>query len=257
MKPSLRPLLLAFGALLFSAQYASAQFVDLVTEAPVTLQVTLSTATTTNTATGRATTTTVTRLSQAQLIDDLRTSGIIQDSSSTNWTLVAVRNASADMRLVDASFHLYAVNKVTGARTLVPRSKFDSEAFSSVERYAERHQGQYVISSSGTVTNHVIYDYRPKFSTAAGMHVIQSCTSAGYAKVNFVAKDVSDGFESFFFAISSLSVSTRGGFDARLNNSTDVGGLINLTVTLGAGKLVPASLYPEVDTFEPPSSSSL
>ncbi len=256
MKLSLRPLLLSLGALL-SSHYASAQFVDLVTEAPVTLQVTLSTATTTNTATGRSTTTTVTRLSQAQLIDDLRTAGIIQDSSSTNWTLVAVRNASADMRLVDASFHLYAVNKVTGARVVVPRSKFNSASFGSVERYVERHQGQYVISSSGSITSHVIYDYRPSFSTAAGTHVLQSSESAGFAKINFVAKDVSDGFESFFFAISSLSVSARGGFNARLNNNADVGGLINLTITLGAGKLVPASLYPEVDTYESPSSSDL
>lgn len=247
MHLSLRPLLLATGALLLSAQHAAAQFVELVTEAPVTFQVSLSTSTTTNTATGRATTTAVTKLTQAQVLEELRTAGIISDTSTTNWSIVAVRNAPADLELVNAAFDLYAVNKVTNARVRVPTSKFSAAAFGSVYRYTERHQGQYVLSSSGSVSSHVIYNYRPAFSTATGAYVIESTEAAGFAKVNFIAKDASDGFESFFYAISSLSAATRGGFNAKLNGSTDVTGLVTLTISVGAAKLVPASLYPDVE----------
>lgn len=254
MNLRLRPLLFATGALLLSGANAFAQFIELVTEAPVTLQVTLTTTATTTTATERRTTQTVSKFTHASLLDELRTSGIINDTTSAGWKLVAVNYAPADLAYVNAEFQLYAVKGDT--RILIPASKFKATAYGAAEKYKERHLGRYVLSSAGTVTNHVVYDYLPSLLIGPNpgtRYTLTDSTSDGFATIAYKTKDTSDGFEVSFYAISSLRATNRGSFSA----TTQVGdgpvttsqGLITLNVTVGAAKLAPASLYPAVSTF--------
>lgn len=237
----LRPLLLALGAVLLSARPAAAQFIELLTEAPVTFQVTLTTNNVTTTATERKTTSTVSRLAQADVINELRSAGIIPATPADGWTLVAVRAAPADLSFIDGTFHLYAVNG--SQRIPVPSGKFYAGAageLNTVAKYRERHLGQYVLSSAGTATSHVMYDYAPSIGNLA----ITSGTTDGFASISFQTKSEADGFEILFYAISSLRASTRGSFIAPNGQ-----GLMSINVAVGPAKLVPASNYPEVDYF--------
>lgn len=257
MKLSARSLALLAGFSLVAALPARAQFVELVTEAPVTLQVTLTTTITTETATERKTVTVPTRLTQADIITELHSAGIITTPTTQGWSLVAVRPAPADLFHIDGSFRIYAVNGNT--RILVPDDKFESPnrfegiPYGSVFRYTEKHLGQYVLSSKGTTTTHVAYNYRPTFIASNVRFSLLESTTDGFASINYQSKDAADGFEVFFYALSSLRGSTRGSFIAE----TQIGdgplvpgqGLIAITVNVGAAKLVPASLYPEVNYF--------
>lgn len=248
----IRPLLLSLGALLFSAASASAQFVELLTEAPVTFSVTLQTATITETETSRSSAIVTTRLGQAQVLEELRVAGIIPGDSVAGWSLVAVRVPAPDLVWVDASFTLYAVNPTLDSRIPVPSEKFAAISFNSVEKYTEKHQGQYVYSSQGTRTTHVQYDYRPVFTTPAGEVAADSAAAAGFAKVNFTARNLSDGFEVVVFAITSFSVTARGGFVAVTGaENVSPSGIMTLTINVGAAKLVPADRYPAVSTALP------
>jgi hypothetical protein len=258
----LRPLLFATGALLFTTANAFAQFIELVTEAPVTLQVTLTTTTTTTTATARTTTPTVSKLGPNLVLAELlRATGQIPADSTdvTGWKLVAVNYAPADLAYVNGEFKLYLVKGDT--RVLVPASKFSASAFGAVEKYKERHLGRYVLNSSGTVTNHVVYDYLPAFTVTptgnpvppAVRYTLTDSTTDGFASIAYATKNSSNGYEVSFYAISSLRATNRGSFQA----TTQVGegpsstgqGLITLTLDVGVAKLVPASLYPAVSTF--------
>jgi hypothetical protein len=99
----------------------------------------------------------------------------------------------------------------------------------------------------------VVYDYRPSFTTPTGSIAIDKSNLAGYARINFLAKDIQDGQETFFFAIRSVSVTARGGFDGSITRGEESGptqGIATLTINVGPAKLVPASLYPEVPTFD-------
>lgn len=246
----LRPLAL-LSTLLLGAAPASAQFVELLTEAPVTFSVTLQTTTTTETPTSRSSSLATTKLAQAQVLEDLRSAGIIPGDNISGWSLVAVRAPAPDLALVNASFTLYAVNPTLDTRVAVPTDKFGAASFASAAKYSEKHQGQYVYSSTGTRTTHVVYDYRPSFTTGSGdslsAFTVDSAESAGFAKINFVARDLSDGIEVFSFVISSFSVSTRGGFSASVTGNASPQGIMTLNVNVGAPKLVAADLYPEVD----------
>ncbi len=239
----LRPLLLALGAVLLSARPAAAQFIELLTEAPVTFQVTLTTNNVTTTATERKTTSTVSRLAQADVINELRSAGIIPATPADGWTLVAVRAAPADLMLVDGAFYLYAVNgnqRIRVPSVDAPSGKFSARAFGAVEKYRERHLGQYVLDSAGTVTSHVNYDYTPALP---GLAITQGTTD-GFATIAYRTKTESDGFAVFFCAISSLRATTRGSF------ATDTAqGLMTINVSVGPAKLVPASNYPGVNYF--------
>lgn len=251
MNLRLRPLLFATGALLVSGANAFAQFIELVTEAPVTLQATLTTTATTTTATERRTNATVSKLTHAAVLEELRTAGFITGASTAGWKLVAVSYAPADLDYVNGEFKLYATNGNT--RVLIPSSKFNSDSYGAVEKYKERHLGRYVLSSAGTVTNHVAYDYLPSLLIGSTRYTLTDSTSDGFATIAYKTKDVADGFEVSFYAISSLRATNRGSFSA----NTQVGngpvttsqGLVTLNVTVGAAKLVPASLYPGVATF--------
>ena len=234
----LRPLLLALGAVLLSARPAAAQFIELLTEAPVTFQVTLTTNSVTTTATERKTTSTVSRLAQADVINELRSANIIPATPADGWTLVAVRSAPADLSFVDGAFHLYAVNG--SQRIHIPSGKFSTEAFGAVGKYRERHLGQYILSSAGTVTNDVSYSYRPSI----GNLTFNEGVTDGFATIAYQSKSEAEGFEILFYAISSLRASTRGSFSA--NNGQ---GLMTINVSVGPAKLVPASNYPGVDFY--------
>jgi len=244
-----RSLLLAFAALLGAALSARAQLVDVLTEAPVTIQATIQSTVTTTTPTAITTTSTTTRLTNLQVIQDLIDSGIIIDTSPVGWSLVAVRTAPPDLYVVDAGFALYAIKNTTVVA--VPSSKF-ATAFTgrSVAKYTERNQGRYIYSSSGTVTNHVVYNYTPKFTTGTNTYELSESETGGFAKVNFIAKDFADDYEIFFYGISSVSAVTKGGFAGTITptggSPTANTGLFTLTITLGAAKLVPAAKYPDV-----------
>jgi hypothetical protein len=278
MNLSLRPLL-ALGTLLITAATASAQFVELLTEAPVTFQVTLTTTATTTTTTERKTTSTVTRLTQAQVLEELRVAGIIPSASISGWSLVAVRAAPADLYYIDGSFFLYAVNGTT--RILVPESKFKASNFylkwvdddgdgeedddeiktfdyGRVAKYSERHLGQYVLSSKGTVTVHSSYHYKPAFTVGTSLFTPDESLTDGFATIAYQAKDLSDGYEVFYFAPTSVRVTARGGFTGGVQIGAGpvlpTTGLISLTLAVGAPKFVPATFYPEVDYFYNPVS---
>ncbi len=253
MNLRLRPLL-ALGAVLFTAKTASAQFIDLVTEAPVTIQLTLTTNNVTVSATERKTTATVTRLSHAQVMEQLRLAGIIPGASIQGWSLVAVNNPPPDLAYIDAAFFLYAVNLGTGIRIAVPPETFGASASYSVEKYTERNQGQYVLSSKGTVTNFVQYEFNPTFTAGGNNYTLTESSSEGFATLQFVAKDVSDNYEAFFYAVNSIRATTRGGFTGTVQTgagpAADTEGLISITLSVGAAKLVPASLY-EIPPLSP------
>lgn len=272
----LRPLALA-GALLFSAATASAQFVELLAEAPVTLSATLQTSTVTETETSRSSTLTTTRLSQAQILEELRASGIIDSESIAGWSLVAVRAPDADLVQLSPTFRLYAINRTSNSRVPVPTDKFlsSSVSYAAASKYTERHLGQYVINSRGTVTAYALYQYSPTFSAGGSTFTVESFDSpenlprvvfnelllpvmpagfgsqsnfgaSGFAKINYIARDLSDGHEVFTFAITSMSANTLGGFNAAVEGNAAPNGVMNLLVNLGASRLVLAELYPEV-----------
>jgi hypothetical protein len=278
MNLRLRPLL-ALGALFFTAATASAQFIELLIESPVTFQVTLTTTATTTTATERKTTSTITRLTHAQVLEELRAAGIIPAPTITGWSLVAVRAAPADLYDIDGSFFLYAVNGAT--RILVPETKFKSSNFylkwvdadgdgeedegelktfdyGRVAKYSERHLGQYVLSSKGTVTVHSTYNYQPAVTVGTSRFTLDETLTDGFATIAYQAKDLSDGYEVFYFAPTSVRVTARGGFAGSVQAGQGpvlpTTGLISLTLTVGAPKLVPATLYPEIDYFYNPVS---
>lgn len=262
MQIRFRPLLLATGALLLSAHHASAQFIELLLEAPVTIQASFTTTTTTTTSAERKITasTPPTRLLQEQIIDDLRAAGIITDSVSAGWTLVAVAPAPADLAFVDGAFTLYAVKG--NSRVRVPLSKFrasnhyDDQAYGIAAKYSEKHLGQYVISSKGSVTAHAAYHYQPAFTVNGATFTVTDSLTDGFATIAYTAKDAADGYEVFFFAPSSIRATTRGSFVGTRQvgggASADTTGLVTLTITAQTPKLVPATLYPDVDYFYNP-----
>lgn len=268
MKLSARSLTLLAGFSLAAALPARAQFIELLTEAPVNIQVTLTTTSTTETATERKTTTVSTSFVQADIIEELRASGLITTPTTQGWTLVAVRAAPADLAYIDGAFFLYAVNGAQ--RVFVPSSKFkasnvrDGFEYGRVAKYTERYLGQYVLNSSGTATVHAAYHYQPvltvpaKGSTPAVRFDLGSVLTDGFGAATFQGKDLSDGHEAFFYAISSLRSSTRGSYVGTAQIGTDdpapAMGLVSISVIVGTPKLVPASLYPEVDYFHNPVS---
>lgn len=242
-----RPLLLAFAAFFGAALSAHAQLVDVLTEAPVTIQATIQSTVTTSTPTSISTALTTVRLTNLQVIQELIDANIITDTTAVGWSLVAVRNAPADLAFVDAGFYLYAIK--SGVDPIaIPVNKFSSSVYRSVAKYTEKHQGRYIYSSAGTVTNHVVYNYTPTFTSGTNnKYTLQDSESAGFASVKYVAKDFADAFELFFYGISSISVTTSGGYSGLLTQAPNQGvpnsGLFALTITVGASKLVLADKY--------------
>jgi hypothetical protein len=243
MHPSLRPLLLATGALLASALPASAQFEPLLTEAPITIQAVLTTSTTTTNQaqTERRTVPTTSRLLPAQIIQD------VTGSTETGWSLVAVRYVPPDLAHVNGSFNLYAVHTDQRPPVAIPTEKFAVVALGSVAKYRERHIGQYVLSSAGTVTNHLSFNYRPSFTVAGTPLSTTSSLGDGFATVTYTTRDSLGNQEVFFYLINSARATLRGG----LQLSDDQDALISLTLNIGTPRLVLASRYPEVNSVPP------
>jgi hypothetical protein len=241
------------AALLASSLGASAQFVDLLTEAPVTLQVTQQSSSVTTTATSRATTFATSKLTNALVLQELLAAGIIPDASITGWSLVAVRSAPSDLDFVDASFMLYAIKGTT--RIAVPTGKFLAAGQSTAAAYVEKNQGRYILSSKGTVTNHLVCQYNPTFTVGTNTYALDSSEINGIAKIKYATLDLTKDYEIFFYAISSVSAVITGGYTGTLTsnggNPMTSTGLSTLTITVGAPKLVPATFYPGVDTFWP------
>ena len=261
MQPRIRPLLLALGTLLLSAQHASAQFIELVTEAPVTITASITTTQViSETATEKKTGAVVTTLKHADIVADivsyLRDEELVpNDAPAAGWSLVTVNYAPSDVWNVVAGGNLFAVNG--NLRVNVPAVKFeiDRHPFRFAAKYKERHLGRYFIDSAGTVTSHVSYNYLAKANVGGTTYSIKDTLSDGFATIGFKSKDTADGFEVFFLAISSLRASARGSFTADTNGDLDpdAQGLISISIATGAAKLVPASTYPGVLTF--PSNS--
>ncbi|HTJ77988.1 MAG TPA: hypothetical protein VL357_03255 [Rariglobus sp.] len=250
-------LLIASTVLFGGAISANAQLVDVLTEAPVTIQASITSTVTTTTPTAITITPTTVRLTNLQVIQELVDSSIIPDSSAAGWSLVAVRNVPADLPFVDAGFYLYAIKDATVVA--IPSSKFASSVGYSVARYSERNQGRYIYSSSGTITNHVLYSYTPTFSSSASnVYSLLDSESSGFASVKYSTKNASDDYEIFFYGISSISAITQGGYSGSLtqdsNPSVPSSGLFTLTITVGAPKLVRYDKYPDVSPAMGPST---
>ncbi len=223
-----------FSLISLTSTLGHAQFEPLLTEANVVVQATLTTTTVNSAGTERRPA--ITRLTHEQIVSDL------VGGPAAGWTLVAVRAAPADLAFVDAAFHLYAIKG--DQRVRVTASKFSSQAFGAVAKYRERHLGQYVLDSSGTVTNHVAYDFRPTATVGSAPLTITGSSTDGFASIAFKSRDASDGFEVFFYAISSIRANTRGSFTAETGS-----GLLTLNVSVAAPRLVLASKYPEIDYY--------
>lgn len=251
----LRPLILTISSFLIGSGAARAQFVELVTEAPVTLSAAITTATITSTATERKSVTT--KITQATFLEELRTANIITTPTITGWSLVAARSAPADVAFVSADFELYAVNPTypapPGTRIAVPANKFKSQSFSAVGKYTEKHQGQYVFSSKGIITKHIGYDWRPDFKVGTKSFSMQSSLAEGFATINYISKDFDGNYEIFFYAISSMKSTAIGSFTVApptpADSSAPTVGLVAITVNVGAARLVPRSSYPAAAFF--------
>jgi hypothetical protein len=268
IRPLFASLITLFSSLpsLFSQDINA--FDTLLTEAPVTFRISFTSTNRTNkvTATGgtNTATTVVTPFTQVQFIDDLRAAGIIPGETSAGWSLVAVRPAAADLVYLDSTFFIYAINPTLpaippatsgGARVLIPNTKFTSYGMDSVYKYKELTQGQYVLSSSGTITNFSTISYAPSFNIggAAGSSPIRvsvlESKAQGHAAITFATKEVND---VFFFALNSLRLSARGPFSAdEAPSGNSRNGFIDINVTLGVSKLVLQQLYPDVQDYNP------
>ncbi len=286
MKLTPRNIALGLG-FAFTALAARAQHIELLTEANITFEITFGTDSTVTAgadATRVDTTTSITsRLSQANILEALREAGIITDTSISGWSLKAVRSAPSNIYYVDSSYSLYAVKGDTRIR--VPDDEFLSTALFSVESFVEKHQGQNVISATGTTTNYAIVEYTPNFTRtlppvvttpAANTRVstvvsdkyeLESLTSRGLASIGFISKT---DMPVFYISIEKLRMTSLGDFTGNRTTTTTVttgpitprdaektteeftgtpvtsGGLVSVRITIDAAKLVPRSLYPEV-----------
>lgn len=238
-------LLLASLGLAFVPFAASAQDIELVTEAPVTFEVVFGTSlTTTNGQVGvarkdvtRAYNSTITT---TQILEGLKSDGFITDDSVVGWKLVAVRPAPADLYEVDTEFALYAVkveNNAITQRVYIPSSSFSINANYSVENNVATHSTRNIITSRGTVTNHADLRFKPSFvrkevppvitgpfsdevgtynlsSKSEGHFSIENLFSTGFSSISYVT--YSDPV--FFFGLSGIRYSAKGDFNGDLVN---------------------------------------
>jgi hypothetical protein len=294
LKP--RHLLAALG-LLSAVLPASAQLVELITEAPVTIELTFGTATKTSTGTGSSradvTTAYTSRITNAQILEALRLRGDIPDPTIANWSLYAVRGAPSDLAYINARFFLYAVKRTSPSAPVMSSFAVPSEVFSfatnlshSVAAYTERHQGQSIFSSAGTVTNYSRLRYTPTFtrslppvvaapvngariSTVVNSdYTVTEMFSSGFATISYATRSTEP---VFFYPISRLVYNSVGDFSGTQISTTirsstptsprnapsteldrttapavNESGLVSTKITVGPAVLTPRSVYPEV-----------
>jgi hypothetical protein len=249
---NLKTAFLGFIALV-AGTAAHAQLVELLTEAELTVQATYTVPTLATTPTSRTYTTTTLRLTQQQVIEDLQARSLIPATGgATGWRLFAVQPPPADLTVVDNIFKIYAVSP-TGVKFRLPATVFGAENFASVETYTERTIGQYIISSKGTVNSYLGLSYLPTLSLSTPSPVripVTASTSSGMTTINYELKDLADGHEVTFYAISRFSVAASGSYRFTTPPApyTETG-LMNLSLNTRAAKLVLASEYP--DFFNP------
>lgn len=282
-----RNIVLALG-FAFTALAARAQHIELLTEANITFEITFgtdSTVTTGSDTTRVDTTTSITsRLSQANILEALREAGYITTTTITGWSLKAVRPAPSDVFYVDSDYSLYAVNGDTRVR--IPDDEFLATSLFSVENYVEKHQGQNILSATGTTTNYAIVQYTPNFTrtlppvvttpepnlrvstVVSDRYELESLISRGLSSVGFISKT---DMPIFYISIEKLRMTSLGDFTGTRTTTTTVstrpitprdaetttlpptvsdevtsGGLVSVRITIDAAKLVPRSYYPEV-----------
>lgn len=288
-------LLLASLGLALVPLAASAQDIELVTEAPVTFEVVFGTSVTTTTGTG-VTRKDVTRaynsaITTTQILEGLKTEGLITEDNVVGWRLVAVRSAPADLYEVHTDFSLYAIkenNDVT-LRVAVPSSLFNISANYSVENVVTTHSTRNIITSRGTVTNHADMVFKPTFvrkevpptitgpftdedgtynlsTKTLSAFTLENLFSTGFSTISYTTSSE----PVFFFALSGVRYASKGDFNgmvihtktgtkkyttrgvpdeelpAEAEPSVPASGLVSIRMTVGAAKLVPQSLYPDV-----------
>jgi len=303
LKP--RFLTLALGLALAPFTAAFAQDIELITEAPVTFQVTFGTSITTNNGkTGSARVDTTRSYNSALSTPDIIRGllGLSASDSITGWRLAAVRSLPADDYEVDSEFYLYLVNDSLGERRLITAEQFQILTTFSVTDSTVTHVTRNIITGKGTVTGHTEMKFLPTFTrkelpavvtgtfseNVGGANrtynlsvktdatfTLDNMATAGYATVNFATRSTEP---VFYFAIERVRFSARGDFTGNLINtvtttkkfttrgipdelvSTEVGetpvpagGLVSVQVVVGAAKLIPRELYPEVP-FDPYAS---
>lgn len=248
MKPRALLASLGLASLPFAA---SAQDIELVTEAPITFQLVFGTNHTTTNGQIGATRRDVTRsyssiVGNPQILEALRTSGLIEDPTTAGWQLRAVRSAPADLNEVGTSFFLYVVKPQsdgdgtdTSVRMRVPSAFFASSSFYSAEQAVTRHSTRNIISSSGSVTNYAEMRLQPTFVRkevppvitgpfsepfGAGTRsynlstktettfTLDSQRASGFSNVTFATKND----PVFYYAINLLRYDGRGDFTGTL-----------------------------------------
>lgn len=247
LKPRLA---LAALGLVLAPFVASAQHIELVTEAPVTFELTFNTfVTSTNGLVGAARVDTTrsynSTITTNDILTALKTEGLITDASTVGYRLVAVRPLPADLIYVNTEFQLYAIktDTATPTRIYVPEDFFSIIANYSVENFSIRHSTRNILTSSGTVTNQAEFSFVPTFTRKEVPPVItgpfvdnSTGTPRNYnlsTKTNatFTLSALeSSGFSTipfrirtdepvFFYAIDTVRYTSRGDFSGSLINT--------------------------------------
>lgn len=271
----MKKLILGLAALL-CAPFAHAQFVQLVAEAPATINMSFrcgQTATKTDTVKGITTETTSQRtvaLGNAQILSEMLRLGLLNDTNTAGWSLVAVRPTYATGGDRSAYFALYAKHTARNLRVEVPENLFYVQTsavvptvierklnsgvtyeeanwgfdFGRTSNYSEKNQGQYVHTSKGFDKSQVTYVYLGTITVGNEQVQVQQVTGSGYDTSSFATVD--DPY--FYYSVTGSTGSSSGTFKGRVRTAqglTDEVRAGNLTVTVKVGKptLVPVSAF--------------
>lgn len=304
---------LAALGLVLAPLAATAQHIELITEADVTFVVTYTTSVTTKTGTGAqrkdSTRSIVSKLPapQVEIIKAMQALDLIDEQDGpAGWTFLAVRSAPADLESeiksdeVNSEFALYAAKG--SQRVPVPESIFSLSASPSylgispaVHKSVTTHSTRNIIKSSGTATYYTEMSFKPAFvrelppviestgtepapgggtrsfsivNKTTSTFTVTSMFSTGFATIPFRTPN---GDQPVFFFIlgPNFVFNAKGDFSGSLRNSVtktkkytnrtvpdvdmgtevdtedtlNVGGLVDVKISLGAPKLVPRSDY--------------
>lgn len=219
-------------------------------ECPVTIQATFRTNKVTTSTKGSTTTAKVTtveaKLAQKDVIKELVSTGVLP-SPASNWQLFAVRPLAADLAFINAEFALYAYNSKTRTQVAIPLGKLSSSAITfGYAEYTEQHQGQYIYSSKGKVTSLTSVTYDAQFQAKGGPRVNVFLTDTqGFGTLNYASQNLGGVLVLGVTSVNVNAVGTYSGLTTPGSQFTE--GLVNITLSAGASRLVGASKYPEVD----------
>lgn len=275
-----------YSALLIGALFCTsskAQFANLLLESPLTLSATYTVYTEAASSKGTtqivASAPKVVKLTQANIIADLQTSGVIPAGSLSEWSLVSVRSASARQSGIRGVFTIFAKNNVSGAKIKVPDSKFSLEVNDSfmaprervivteetdtvpsetytvyefniedfitvprADQYIEVNQGNYVHSAKGISKTLIKFGYMPKVTVDGRLLTVKQIGGSGYMTTSFKANNA----PVFYYGITAQTGSIVGAFSSTDNLDQAVTGEYSTIIKIGASKLVSANEYPDV-----------